>query len=104
MKVGKRARPFVLQKMFESKEGRFSGAECHASVLFTRMGGLGLPLEPPPPADKNTSPDDAAASLGPTDGQETKILTPLATIGERPLFIRAWTTPSIAGGVAAPPP
>ncbi|KAK3271205.1 hypothetical protein CYMTET_20433 [Cymbomonas tetramitiformis] len=27
----------VRQKLFESKEGQFSGAECHASALFTRM-------------------------------------------------------------------
>ncbi|KAK3255022.1 hypothetical protein CYMTET_35782 [Cymbomonas tetramitiformis] len=27
----------VRQKIFESKEGRFSGTECHASTLFTRM-------------------------------------------------------------------
>ncbi|KAK3273055.1 hypothetical protein CYMTET_18687 [Cymbomonas tetramitiformis] len=27
----------VRQKLFESKGGRFSGAECHASALFTRM-------------------------------------------------------------------
>ncbi|KAK3279244.1 hypothetical protein CYMTET_12864 [Cymbomonas tetramitiformis] len=33
MKVSKDVR----QKMFKSKEGRFSGAECHASALFTRM-------------------------------------------------------------------
>ncbi|KAK3250829.1 hypothetical protein CYMTET_39810 [Cymbomonas tetramitiformis] len=33
MKVSKAVR----QKLFERKEGRFSGAECHASALFTRM-------------------------------------------------------------------
>ncbi|KAK3274857.1 hypothetical protein CYMTET_16996 [Cymbomonas tetramitiformis] len=33
MKISKAVR----QKLFESKEGRFPGAECHASVLFTRM-------------------------------------------------------------------
>ncbi|KAK3284399.1 hypothetical protein CYMTET_7947 [Cymbomonas tetramitiformis] len=33
MKVSKAVR----QKLFESKEGRFSGAEYHASALFTRM-------------------------------------------------------------------
>ncbi|KAK3234768.1 hypothetical protein CYMTET_54991 [Cymbomonas tetramitiformis] len=33
MKVSKSVR----QKLFEDKNGRFSGTECHASALFTRM-------------------------------------------------------------------